>query len=274
MNPADFDFIRQFIKNEAAIIIEPGKEYFVESRLNPVVKDAGYPSLEGLISDIRCKPIEDLKLKVIDALTINETLFFRDIHPFEALKNTILPAILAKKGKDKKLNIWCAASSGGQEPYTIAMILKEHDDSMKDWTINFIASDISETMLAKAKEGIYNQLEVNRGLPVSYLMKYFKKNGSNWQINDDIRRMVRYQKINLMSPWLLPTMDLVFMRNVLIYFNIETKKNIFKRVEKMLHPDGYFFLGGAETTLGISDEFERTDIHRVSCYQLKKGSVR
>lgn len=271
MNSIDFEFIREFIKKQAAIVLEPGKEYLVESRLNPIAKEAGFSSLEGLISEIRCKPADELKLKIIDALTINETLFFRDVHTFDTLKDNIIPGIIAKKTNDKRLNIWCAASSSGQEPYTIAMILKEHAAPLKDWTINFIASDISEKMLERAKAGIYNQLEVNRGLPLPYLVKYFEKSGSNWQIKKEIRDMVKYQKINLMNPWLLPTMDLIFMRNVLIYFNLETKKNIFERVEKILHPTGYLFLGGAETTLGVGNEFERIGINRVSCYQLKKG---
>ncbi len=271
MNNTDFEFIRQFIKTEAAIVMEPGKEYLVESRLMPIAVEEGLVTLEALVKEMKFKPTESLKLKVIDALTINETLFFRDIHPFEVLKNEILPAVLVKKQKEKRLNIWCAASSSGQEPYTIAMILKDQWSSLEGWTINFIASDISDKMIGRAKEGIYNQIEVNRGLPMPYLLKYFQKVGANWQIHKEIRDMVKFQKINLMNSWTLPTMDFVFMRNVLIYFNVETKKDVFERVEKTLDPEGYFFLGGSETTLGISNRFERIGINRVPCYQLKKA---
>ena len=269
MNNNDFEFIRKFIKDQAAIILEPGKEYLVESRLTPIAKESGFPSLDGLINEIRLRPTDDLKLKIIDSMTINETLFFRDIHPFEVLKNTILPELISKKS-DRKLNIWCAAASSGQEPYTIAMILKEHSEKLKNWNINFIASDISMKMLAKAKDGVYNQLEVNRGLPTSYLIKYFEKKGADWQIKKEIRDTVNFQKINLMNPWSISGMDLVFMRNVLIYFNVETKKEIFKRIENTLHADGYFFLGGSETTIGINNEFERIGVNKVPCYKLKK----
>lgn len=271
MNNTDFEFIRQFIKTEAAIVLEPGKEYLVESRLMPIAVEEGLVSLDMLVKEMKFKPSERLKLKVIDALTINETLFFRDIHPFEVLKNELLPIILSNKKQEKKLNIWCAAASSGQEPYTIAMILKEQGANLKGWEINFIASDISNKMIERAKEGIYNQLEVNRGLPMPYLLKYFQKVGSNWQINKELRDMVKFQKINLMNSWLLPSMDLVFMRNVLIYFNVDTKKEIFERIEKTLAPNGYFFLGGSETTLGINNRFERIGLNRVPCYQLKKA---
>ena len=149
------------------------------------------------------------------------------------------------------------------------MILKEISTQLSDWKVNIVASDISEKMLSKAKEGIYNQLEINRGLPINYLAKYFEKNGSNWQISKEIRDMVKFEKINLMRSWNIPKMDLVFMRNVLIYFDVDTKKNIVQRVEKTLHPLGYLFLGGAETTLGISNEFVRVGIDKVPCYQLK-----
>lgn len=270
MNNDDFEFIRTFIKEQAGIVLEQGKEYLVEARLNPIIKEAGFSSLEELINELRIKSTSDLKLKIIDSLTTNETLFFRDIHPFEALKVSILPKILEKKHSSKKLNIWCAAASSGQEPYTIAMILKDHMEDINDWNINFIASDISEKMLARAKAGIYNQFEISRGLPMHYLIRYFDKNGKDWQIKKEIRDMVHFEKINLLKPWSFVAMDLIFMRNVLIYFGIDTKKDIFKRLERTLHPDGYFFLGGSETTLGINSEFERVGINKVPCYQLKK----
>ena len=199
MNNASFEFIRKFIKEQTAISLDPDKGYLVEGRLNPIAKKAGFSCLDDLITEIKLRPTHELKLNVIDAMTTNETLFFRDVHPFEYLKKEILPNLIAKQEHVKRLNIWCAASSGGQEPYTIAMLLNEHIDSLKGWTIDFIASDISEKMIEKAKAGIYNQLEINRGLPTSYLINYFSKVGADWQINEEIRNMVKYQKINLMS---------------------------------------------------------------------------
>lgn len=268
MDNSNFEFIRKFMKDETAIILDQSKEYLVESRLTPVSKELGYASLDDLIKEFKGRPKEETKLKIIDAMTINETLFFRDIHPFEALKTKILPELIAKKA-DKKLNIWCAAASSGQEPYTIAMVLKDFDMHLKGWTINILASDISEKMLLRAREGKYNQLEINRGLPLTYLAKFFEKNGADWQISKEVRDMVKFQKINLMNSWTMPRMDLIFMRNVLIYFNVETKKDIVKRVEETLFPSGYLFLGGAETTMGINNNFERLGIDKVPCYQLK-----
>lgn len=270
MNNDDFEFIRKFIKEQAGIVLDSGKEYLVEARLLPIAKEFELLSLEQLFHDIRYKLTNQLKLKVIDALTTNETLFFRDTNSFDVLKNRILPDLLSKKSSEKRLNIWCAAASSGQEPYTIAMILKDQNELLKGWSINFVASDISETILERAKNGIYNQFEINRGLPIHYLVKYFDKIGSNWQIKKEIRDMVNFKKINLMSSWSFSTMDIIFIRNVLIYFGVDTKKDIFKRLEKTLHPDGYFFLGGSETILGIESEFERISINKAPCYQFKR----
>lgn len=269
MNNNDVEFIQKFIKNHSAIVIGPGKEYLIESRLIPIAKELSIPSVEALINELRIRPTEPLKLKVIDAMTTNETLFFRDIHPFDLLKNTIIPELITKREKQKKLTIWCAAASSGQEPYTIAMILNEFSEQLKGWTITFVASDISEKILEKAKAGLYSQLEVNRGLPVPYLVKYFDKEGANWRIKKELRDMINYQKINITSTWPLFSVDLVFMRNILIYFDIETKKDIFKRLEKVLVKDGYLFLGGSETILDINNEFERITFGKVPCYKLK-----
>lgn len=270
MSDLNFDYLRRFIKEHAAIVIDPGKEYLIEARLGPVAKELGFLSVDALLSEMKVKPTDKIKSKVIDAMTTNETFFFRDIHPFDLLKNHVIPDLVEKKQREKKLNIWCAAASSGQEPYTIAMVLKDHEAALKGWTINFIASDLSEKMLEKAKLGIYNQLEVNRGLPMPYLVKYFDKVGASWQLKKEIRDMISYQKINLMNQWQVTGMDLIFMRNVLIYFDLDTKKDIFKRLETVLNPPGYLFLGGAETLLGISDEFKRIGINKVPCYQLKK----
>lgn len=269
MNNSDFQYIQSFIKNHTAIVLDTGKDYLVESRLSPIAKEYGLHSVDNLVATFKEKPTDDLKLKIIDAMTTNETLFFRDIHPFELLKEKILPELINKRGKKRVLSIWCAAASSGQEPYTIAMLLKELGYALNGWTIEFIASDISEKILAKAREGVYSQLEVNRGLPMPYLLKYFDKEGAGWRIKQELRDMVHYRKINIINSWPISNVDIVFMRNVLIYFDLETKKEIFNRLTTTLARDGYLFLGGSETVLGITNQFERANFNRVSCYQLK-----
>lgn len=270
MSNTNFKFLQQFIKEQTAIVIDLEKEYLIEARLGPIAKELGLPSIDVLLDEVRTKPNDKLRTRIIDAITTNETFFFRDVYPFEFLKNKAVLDVIEKKKPEKKLNIWCAAASSGQEPYTIAMILKDYAAKLDGWVINFIASDLSETMLEKAKLGIYNQLEVNRGLPMPYLIKYFEKVGSSWQIKQEIRDMIKFQKINLKNTWQLARMDIIFMRNVLIYFDLDTKKDIFKRLEFILNPEGYLFLGGSETLLGISNNFERLGVEKVPCYQLKK----
>lgn len=270
MNNSDFQYIQSFIKKHTAIALESDKEYLVESRLSPIAKEYGFASVDKLVTEFKERPTDALKLKIIDAIATNETLFFRDVHPFDVLKQNIIPELVRKRGEQRTLSIWCAAASSGQEPYTIAMILKELSSLLDGWRINFIASDISEKILIKAEAGVYSQLEVNRGLPLPYLLKYFDKEGTGWRIKKNIRDMVRYQKVNVIQSWPVSHVDLIFMRNLLIYFDLETKKEIFKRMAKIMALDGYLFLGGAETILGVSNDFERSNFNKVPCYQLKK----
>jgi len=266
MTNTDYDFIRGFVKDEAAIIIDPVKDYLLEFCLEPLAKDEGFASLRDLITEIRFKPTEQLSAKIVDALTINETFFFRDDKQYAFLKDELLTKIIKKNAHEKKLNIWCAASSSGQEPYSVAMLLMEQVGALNDWEVCFIASDISDSMLAAARVGMYTEAEVNRGLPLEYRDKYLEPVEGKWQVKQAIRDMVTYQKINLKNDWILPKMDLVFMRNVLIYFNAETKTDILNRVKRTLNSDGFLLLGGAETTLGLCDKFERLDINGTSCY--------
>ncbi|MFC3909606.1 CheR family methyltransferase [Legionella dresdenensis] len=270
MTNDDFDYIKLFIKNHAAIVLEKGKEYLVQARLTPIAKEYGMTSVDALIQELKNKPTELLKQKIVDAMTTNETLFFRDSHPFELLKNVVIPKLVESKMKEKKLVIWCAAASSGQEPYTIAIILKELEPLLQGWTIKFVASDIAENMLTRAKEGIYSQLEVNRGMPLPYLLKYFEKEGNAWRIRKELRDMIEYKKVNIVKEWPLSQVDIVFMRNILIYFDLETKKEIFKRLSTIMTRDSYLFLGGSETLLGLNCDFERLGVDRVPCYQLKK----
>ncbi|NIV71437.1 MAG: methyltransferase domain-containing protein [Calditrichae bacterium] len=272
VSQVDFDYIRQLVLERSAIVIDEGKEYLVESRVGPVAKDEGYGSIEELVSAIRNNNNNGLQNKVVEALTTNETSFFRDIHPFDMLKNYVIPNILKIRKNEKTINLWCAASSSGQEPYSVAMLIRENFPILLDWKLNFIASDISTEMLQKAKTGEFSQLEVNRGLSASLLIKYFEKSGTKWTIKKEIRDMIEFQKINLSEPLpYMPRMDIIFIRNVLIYFDIETKKQILKEIRKILQPEGYLFLGAAESTLNLDDSFQRMrKIQNSGCYCLKR----
>ncbi|MBX7148500.1 protein-glutamate O-methyltransferase CheR [bacterium] len=272
MNSDSFEYIKKFVGETAAIMVEPGKEYFVENRLMPVVRAEGMQTIEQLVNLMQNRPFGTIHHKVVDAMTTNETLFFRDIYPFESLKKIIIPELIQKRANEKALNIWCGASSSGQEPYSLALLLRETFPQLKDWRITFIASDISDSMLERCKAGVYTQLEVNRGLPAIYLAKYFEKSGPDWKLKDDIKKMVDFKKINLVGNWpLMPKMDIVLVRNVLIYFDVDVKKAILKKVRELMKPDGYFFLGGGETTLMLDDNFDRLNLDRVSCYTIKSS---
>ncbi len=273
LNATEFDFIRKLVKEQSAIVLENGKEYLVEARLHPLLQKEGLASFEELVSHLRSNKRNGLDKKIIEAMTTNETSFFRDLNPFETLKKTILPDIKEKRSATKELNIWCGASSSGQEPYTLAFVLKEFFPDPTPWKINFTASDISVEMLERCRNGIYSQLEINRGLPAPMLIKYFERCGVDWQIKEPIRKMIQFRELNLCSYWpIMPKMDIIFLRNVLIYFDVETKKEIFSKIRKLLKPDGYLFLGAAETTLNLDDNFARIDTSQCGCYQIKNAS--
>ncbi len=262
-------YIRDLVLTRSAIVLEPEKDYLIQARLDPVAKEAGYTSIEELAEYLRKTPSGALHQKVVEAMTTNETSFFRDVHPFDALKDHVLPDLLERRASAKSLTIWCGASSSGQEPYTMAMVLREHFPQLATWNLKFIATDISTQMLDKCRGGKYSQLEVNRGLPAQLLIKYFDKKGMSWHVKDDLINMIEYKQLNLAASWpSLPKMDLVFLRNVLIYFDVAMKKEILKKIRGVLEPDGYLFLGGAETTLNLDDQFQRVPLNGTSCYQL------
>jgi chemotaxis protein methyltransferase CheR len=268
---ANFDYIRSLVRERSALMLEPGKEYLVESRLDPLALQEGFSSLRDMVESLRLGPTCDLHRKVVEAMTTKETSFFREIRLFEMFKKTILPEIVALRASQRTLNLWCAASSGGQEPYSIAMLIREHFPSLESWNINFIASDISTDILSRARAGRYNQIEINRGLPANLLVKHFQKRGDSWELNADIRQMVEFREINLIHAWpSLPRMDVIFMRNVLIYLDVETKKEILGRVASLLDPEGYVLLGGAETTTNLNDSFESVSRDGAMCFRLRK----
>jgi len=225
MASVEFDYIRNLVRERSALVLETGKEYLVESRLCPLARQEGFPSLGHFIDRLRATPFGPLHRKLVEAMTTNETTFFRDVRPFEVLRTVILPGILNQRAPDRCLNVWCAACSTGQEPYSVAILIREHFPALLGWNLRLIASDFSREVLARARQGRYSQLEVNRGLPAVLLLKYFKKLGDEWEISPATRRMVEFSEINLFGPWPpLPRMDIIFMRNVMIYFDIEVKK--------------------------------------------------
>lgn len=266
----DFDYVRGMVRDRAAIVLESDKQYLVDARLVNLAFKEGFASAEDLVGRLRAQPREELMQKVIEAMTTNETMFFRDIHPFEVLRKHILPELINKRGAQRALNMWCGASSSGQEPYSVMMLLREHFPQLTSWSVTFIATDLSSEILARARAGVYNQLEVNRGLPAPLLLKYFTKQGMNWQIKEELRQAIEFREMNLCQAWpTMPQMDIVFLRNVLIYFDVETKKAILGRIRRLLRPDGYLFVGSAETTLNLDDSFVPVMHDKTVCYKLR-----
>jgi len=256
LKPEDFDFLAKLLKERSGLIITPDKAYLLESRLMPVARARNLKSLEEIISKMRMRD-EALAREVTEAMTTNESFFFRDSKPFDQFKDTVLPAMTQARASKRSLRIWSAACSSGQEAYSLAMILKEEAAKLAGWRIEIIGTDISQEMLEKAKAGLYSQFEVQRGLPIQYLVKYFKKKDESWQIDPAIRAMVQFREFNLLqSMQMLGQFDVVFCRNVLIYFDQPTKTRVLEGISKQMPDDGILYLGGAETVLGISDRFK------------------
>ncbi len=271
ISPSDFEYIREFAREEAAIVLEPGKEYLVQTRLEPIVKEEGYDSIASYLSKMRSeRGFSSMHSKVIDALTTNETLFFRDFHPFETLKSEILPEIIKRRSQEKKFAIWSAASSTGQEAYSIAMLILENFPQVANWEVEIVGTDLCSKAVNKAQEGLYSQLEVNRGLPLPLLAKYFKQEEKQWRIKEDLKRMVSFRQMNLIQNWgSLPTFDIVLIRNVMIYFEVEVKRRILGEIRKVLHPEGYLFLGASETTMNIDSDWQPVSVGQSVLYQSK-----
>ena len=268
----DFEYIRRLVHERAAIVLEDSKSYLVTARLTPLAEREGFSSLQEMVQTLRKQsPYSPLVKSVVEAMTTNETSFFRDIAPFEAFRQEVLPAIIKSNTNKRQINFWCAACSSGQEPYSILIEIAEHFPELADWQITFHATDISSEMCERTRRGEYSQLEANRGLPAKMLVKYFTRRGMKWQVKDHLRNQIQVRELNLIQPWpALPPLDIVFIRNVLIYFNIATKRQILSKLKRVLRPGGFLFLGGAETTLGVDDSFERVPFPNASCYRLKE----
>jgi chemotaxis protein methyltransferase CheR len=255
VTPPEYEYLRKILKERSGLDLSTDKQYLVESRLMPLARKAGLAGIPELVAKMK-SGAEALTCDVVEAMTTNETFFFRDKIPFDHLRDTILPALMVARASRKSIRIWSAASSTGQEPYSIAMLLKEKAAQLAGWRFEIVATDLSQEVLEKSKSGIYSQFEVQRGLPIQLLVKYFTQTGELWQINADIRGMVQHRQLNLLQDFShLGKFDVIFCRNVLIYFDQETKTNTFERMSRMLEPDGMLMLGAAESVVGITDAF-------------------
>ncbi|QOZ06466.1 protein-glutamate O-methyltransferase CheR [Bradyrhizobium sp. CCBAU 51765] len=255
MTPTEYEYLRKFLKDNSGLDLSADKQYLIESRLLPLARKTGLSGIAELVQKLQAGS-RTLITDVVEAMTTNETFFFRDKVPFDHFRDHIMPEIIKARANRRSVRIWCAAGSTGQEPYSLAMCLKEMGAALTGWRIEIIATDLSQEVLEKARAGIYSQFEVQRGLPIQMLVKYFKQTGETWQINPELRAMIQHRQLNLLHDFAqLGTFDVIFCRNVLIYFDQDTKINIFNRLARQIEPDGFLVLGAAETVVGLTDTF-------------------
>ena len=256
MTPPDYEYLRKLLKDHSGLDLSADKQYLIESRLLPLARKAGLAGLPELVQKMKGGSAAFIA-QVVEAMTTNETFFFRDKIPFEHFRDTIMPELLQARAGRKSLRIWCAAGSTGQEPYSLAMCLKEMSAALTGWRVEILATDLSQEVLEKSRAGIYSQFEVQRGLPIQLLVKYFRQIGELWQINADLRAMVQHRQLNLLHDFSqLGSFDVIFCRNVMIYFDQDTKTNIFGRLARTIEPDGFLVLGAAETVVGLTEQFK------------------
>jgi chemotaxis protein methyltransferase CheR len=255
VTPPDYEYLRKLLKDQSGLDLSADKQYLIESRLVPLSRKAGLQGIPDLVQKMKTGS-QSLVAQVVEAMTTNETFFFRDKIPFDHFRQAIMPEVLKARAARKSIRIWCAAGSTGQEPYSLAMCVKEMESQLAGFRVEIIATDLSQEVLEKSRAGLYSQFEVQRGLPIQLLVKYFKQTGEFWQINPDIRAMVQHRQLNLLHDFAqLGTFDIIFCRNVLIYFDQDTKINIFNRLARQIEGDGFLVLGAAETVVGLTDTF-------------------
>ena len=256
MGSGNFQYLRDFLKNRSGLVITPGKNYLIETRLRPVARKHGYKTIDDMVQVLMAGPNEALAVEIAEAMNTHESLFFRDRAPFDLFTSTIFPELLKRRTAKRHIRVWCAACSSGQEPYSLAMLVSGEATKLGGWTVEIVATDISHSVLARAERGLFSQFEIQRGLPVDLLVKHFTQEGDEWRLNDDIRKMVSFRPFNLLHDHrTLGQFDLVFCRNVLIYFDLETKSRVLGAVSKVLNKDGVLFLGSAESTIGLTEDF-------------------
>jgi chemotaxis protein methyltransferase CheR len=270
LTQTEFAFVSTLVRKEASIVLAPGKEYLVEARLIPVARAVGAANVNEFLGELQRRPNPGYQRKIVDALTTNETSWFRDREPFTALTDVILPELIKSRSASRSVRFWSGASSSGQEAYSLAITLQEA--LPPGWSYEIVGTDISTEMVKRAEAAEYSQVEVNRGLPASQLVQYFERAGAHWRVASQLRKNVSFKLMNLTAP--LPAMqpfDVIFLRNVLIYFDVATKRTVLQNVAKLLRPDGWLFLGAAETTIGIDDNYERVAAGRTSAYRVRTG---
>ena len=260
---SDFEMLRQLLNRRSGLSLDAEKAYLAESRLQPLVQQLGLSGLGGLVKMLLSGAHEDLEREVVEAMTTNETFFFRDRVPFDNFRKVIIPYLLQARRDSRQIRIWCAACSTGQEPYSLAMLLDEEAHRLAGWKIEILATDLSRGVINTARNGIYSQFEIQRGLPITQLLRYFRQEGERWCINEYLRSRIRFEEFNLLSDYApLGRFDVIFCRNVLIYFDVPTKKDVLDRMAKNLAPDGFFIMGAAETVIGLTDALVPHPEHR------------
>jgi chemotaxis protein methyltransferase CheR len=268
MKPDDFELFSTLLRQRSGLVLTSDKAYLLESRLMPIARRRGLKSLEELAAGVRARREEPLLKEITEAMTTNESSFFRDQKPFDQFRNLVLPTLLQSRAGARRIRIWSAACSSGQEAYSLAMLLSEDKARLAGWRIEIVGTDLSSEMVERARSGVYTQFEVQRGLPITHLVKYFKQVGDKWQINEDLRAMAQFREWNLLGDLsALGQFDVVFCRNVLIYFDQPTKGKVLEAISRLMPPDGVLYLGGAETVLGITDRFKPVEGQR-GLYQL------
>lgn len=270
LSQSEFTYVSTMVRREASIVLAPGKEYLVEARLIPVARAVGAANVNEFLADLQRRPDPAYQRRIIDALTTNETSWFRDREPFNALTDVVLPDLIKARATTRKIRIWSAASSSGQEAYSLAILMSEN--LPPGWSYEIMGTDISTEMVKRAEAAEYSQVEINRGLPASQLVQYFERAGAHWRITAPLRRNVSFRLMNLTAPLpAMPPFDVIFLRNVLIYFDVATKRTVLQNVARLLRPDGLLFLGAAETTIGIDDNYERVAAGRTSAYRVRNA---
>lgn len=267
----DFAFLRALLYDRAAIALGEDKEYLLEARLRPVARDLGLGSVTELLDQLRRASNQTVERRVVNAMTTNETSWFRDVHPFEALRRHVLPERIAHNAARRHLGIWSAACSSGQELYSVAMLLDGNFPELAGWSLDLVGTDLSSEMVERARLGRFSGLEINRGLPAASLVRYFERDGAGHRVREELRRRCRFDTFNLARPW--PPMarfDVILLRNVLIYFDIDTKRRVLDWARRQLAPGGYLMLGSGESPLGLTDGFQPVTAASTIVYQVKE----
>ena len=258
MKAENFAFVRDLLRRRSGIVLEESKVYLVQARLGPVVRQLGLDSIDTLIEALRSRPDEEMHREVLEAMITTETSFFRDVHPFETLKDVLIPRLMQERRKSRELFFWSAACASGQEIHSLAMLLREHFPELQSWKLTLLATDVSEEMLGRTREGLYSQLEVNRGLPRPMLEEHFDREDVYWNLHEDVKQRVQPERMNLVGDWpRMEPVDVVFLRNVLLYFDEETRRRVLGRTRDALREDGTLFVGPTETAFCLDGAFER-----------------